>query len=92
MTRHSRQFSSTGVYHIIIKGIDSQDIFYEDSDRIIFLNYTTFQEKLLDALANQYDELINYAELELIEKLSDNDLIYIIMKRFNISSESDIPT
>lgn len=39
LTRHLRQFSNTQVYHIIIKGIDGQDIFYEDSDRKIFLNH-----------------------------------------------------
>ena len=39
MTKHSREYSHTDVYHIIIKGIDSQDIFYDDKDRIIFLKH-----------------------------------------------------
>lgn len=36
MSRQLRTFSHTGVYHIIIKGIDNQDIFYDDNDRVFF--------------------------------------------------------
>ena len=220
LTRHSREYSVTDVYHIIIKGIDGQDIFYDDIDKNIFLkhlletklkffykiyayclmsnhvhivlsvedsllsksiqsltikyahyfnkkykrsgpfvqnrfnskivenqryflevcryvhrnpenegfektqNYkwSSYKEyiipsksKLVDknillhyfnnsidnfvkftsfnefSLTDEYNELINYAEFELIDKLSDNDIIKAIMKRFNISDSSDIP-
>lgn len=220
LTRHSREYSVTDVYHIIIKGIDGQDIFYDDIDKNIFLkhlletklkffykiyayclmsnhvhivlsvedsllsksiqsltikyahyfnkkykrsgpfvqnrfnskivenqryflevcryvhrnpenagfektqNYkwSSYKEyiipsksKLVDknvllhyfnnsidnfvkftsfnefSLTDEYNELINYAEFELIDKLSDNDIIKTIMKRFNLSDSSDIP-
>ncbi len=36
MPKKLRQFSKSKIYHIIIKGIDGNDIFYDDSDKIIF--------------------------------------------------------
>lgn len=38
MPRNSRKSSKTNVYHIILRGIDKQDIFLSDSDYIKFLN------------------------------------------------------
>ena len=38
MPRKSREFSKTDVYHIIQKGVDNQDIFYDDKDKKEFLN------------------------------------------------------
>lgn len=37
MPRIPRIYSNSKVYHIILKGIDDQDIFYDDRDREIFL-------------------------------------------------------
>ena len=37
MPRTARQLSNTEVYHIIFRGNDKQDIFYEDKDRYVFL-------------------------------------------------------
>lgn len=37
MPRISRQYTSTKVYHIILRGIDKQDIFFEDMDYKMFL-------------------------------------------------------
>ena len=36
MPRIARQFSQSDVYHIIIRGNDKQDIFYDDDDRFLF--------------------------------------------------------
>lgn len=38
MTRERRRISNSKIYHVIVKGIDSQDIFYDDQDRNYFLN------------------------------------------------------
>ena len=38
MPRTSRKISSTGIYHCILRGIDKQDIFLENMDRIKFTN------------------------------------------------------
>ncbi|MCL6610826.1 MAG: transposase [Peptococcaceae bacterium] len=37
MPRKARQKSKTGIYHIIMRGINRQDIFHDDEDRIRFL-------------------------------------------------------
>lgn len=37
MTRSPRYYSKSKIYHIILKGIDNQDIFYDDQDRRVFL-------------------------------------------------------
>ena len=37
LTRIPRYYSPSKVYHIILKGIDNQNIFYDDLDRSIFL-------------------------------------------------------
>lgn len=46
MPRQLRVFSNSKVYHIILKGIDNQNIFYDDEDRIVFLeNISKSKEK-----------------------------------------------
>ena len=37
MARKLRIYSNSKIYHIIFKGIDNQDIFYDDQDRRVFL-------------------------------------------------------
>ena len=37
MPRNPRTFCDSKVYHIILKGIDNQDVFYDDQDRYVFL-------------------------------------------------------
>ena len=37
MPRRSRQHSTTGVYHVMLRGIDRRDIFVDDLDRGKFL-------------------------------------------------------
>jgi putative transposase len=43
LPRKPRQFSKTGIYHIIVRGINQQDIFHEDSD---FAKYLGAVKKL----------------------------------------------
>ncbi len=38
MPRTPRTFCDSKVYHVILKGIDNQDIFYDDQDRYVFLD------------------------------------------------------
>jgi len=37
VTKIRRTYSNSQIYHIIIKGIDNQNIFYDDQDRYVFL-------------------------------------------------------
>ena len=38
MPRKLREFSTTNIYHVILKGNDKSDTFYEDQDRYVFLD------------------------------------------------------
>jgi len=38
MPRKARQKSNTGIYHIIIRGINRQDIFHDDEDKGVYLD------------------------------------------------------
>ena len=47
MSRKARQISITKIYHVILRGNDKQDIFYEDQDYIKFLKIIqTVQKKI----------------------------------------------
>jgi putative transposase len=38
MPRHARKKSNTGVYHVIVRGANKQEIFHDDLDRMKFLD------------------------------------------------------
>ena len=37
MSRQAREISESGIYHIILRGANRQEIFHEDEDKIRFL-------------------------------------------------------
>lgn len=45
MTKKIRKFSTSNVYHIIIKGNNDSDIFYDDMDRKIFIEKVNLTKK-----------------------------------------------
>ena len=45
MIKIPRYYSPSKIYHIILKGIDNQNLFYDDSDRRIFLNHLVKTKK-----------------------------------------------
>ena len=45
MARTRRVYSNSKTYHNILKGIDNQNIFYEDQDRNVFLKYMLITKK-----------------------------------------------
>ena len=49
MPRQERQHSATGIYHVMLRGINKQDIFEDDEDYLQFLN-------ILRALVDRRDE------------------------------------
>lgn len=47
MARSARKKSTTGYYHIMIRGVNRQDIFFDDNDRLRFIDtIKRFQEEL----------------------------------------------
>ena len=49
MPRQERRQSATGIYHVMLRGINKQDIFEDDEDYLQFL-------KILRGLVERYDE------------------------------------
>ena len=48
MPRRNREHSGTGIYHVMLRGINRQDIFESSDDYIMFL-------RILDHLVNRHD-------------------------------------
>ena len=65
MSRESRRFSSTKVYHIICKGIDGQDIFYNDYDKTVFLDKILETKENIDYTVYAYCLMSNHVHLVL---------------------------
>jgi REP element-mobilizing transposase RayT len=67
MPRTERRISSTGVYHIMLRGINQQNIFEEDSDFKIFLKCIAESKKLSGFKLYAYCLMSNHVHL-LIEE------------------------
>ncbi len=82
MPRQARNKSSTGVYHVMLRGIDGQDIFLDRADRLKFL------ETLLKYKDSSEYQLYGYClmsnHIHLIIK-EGKDEIARIMKRIGVS-------
>ena len=67
MARQARKRSATGVYHVMLRGIDKRDIFLHDEDKMIFM------KKLLKAKENANFGLYGYC-------LMDNHIHLLILE------------
>ena len=81
MTRQARERSKSGIYHIIMRGINRQDIFYDEDD------YQRFMETIERVKTDKLDMygfclMSNHVHLLLHEK---NEDIHQIMKRIGSS-------
>ena len=65
MTKKLRTYSNSKTYHIIFKGIDNQDIFYEDEDRIFFLKQISKTKNIFNYSLYAYCLMDNHIHLVL---------------------------
>ena len=63
MPRALRIYSHSKVYHIIIKGIDSQDIFFDKQDRKVFLKYLLENRIQYDYKIYSYCLMVNHVHM-----------------------------
>lgn len=82
MPRTPRQYSSTGIYHIILRGVNRQNIFFDDIDHHKFLSVLDNVIDNTDVYLLGYCLMINHAHL-LIQDSQNN--ISQIMKRIGTS-------
>ena len=63
MTRQRRKISNSKVYHVIVKGIDDQDIFYDDQDRRFFLKQILNLKKEINYDVYSYCLMTNHIHM-----------------------------
>lgn len=63
MPRPLRFFSNSKVYHIILKGIDSQVIFYDNQDRNFFLKQISITKSEFNYIVYAYCLMVNHVHL-----------------------------
>ena len=92
MSKKLRDFSKTDIYHIILRGNDKCDIFYEDQDRYVFLdrveetkkkfNYQVYAYCLMD---NHIHMVIRVKDYFLSKSMQSLEIRYssYFNKRFN---------
>ncbi|MDI6813796.1 MAG: transposase [Desulfitobacteriaceae bacterium] len=82
MPRKAREKSNTGIYHIILRGTNRQEIFHEDEDNIMFLE--TLEKYSRDSGTNVYGWCLmsNHVHLLLGE---GSEELSITMKRIEVS-------
>lgn len=81
MSRRLRTYSNSKIYHIIFKGIDNQEIFYDDKDRKYFLNQLKQVKKLFEydiyayCLMGNHVHIVIRVEKEELSKVVKNFII-----------------
>ena len=82
MSRKPRKLTATGIYHVIIRGIDHQNIFYDDEDRLFFIGRLKRYTKQLDISVYSYCLMDNHVHL-LIGNANPN--LALLMKKIGVS-------
>ena len=81
MPRNHRSFSRSKVYHIIIKGLDDADIFYDNEDRVIFLEKIKYSKYKFKYQVYAYCLMTNHVHM--VIKV-DNDNLSKAIQSLNI--------
>ena len=82
MPRTARVKSRTGIYHIIVRGINRQDIFHDDEDRKRYLD--TLKRITMDNISDVLGYCIMSNHIHLIIKEAEAG-IALLMKRLGAS-------
>ena len=82
MPRSARKESETGVYHIIARGINRQDIFLDDEDRTVYLDRLLKYKIECEFSVYAYCLMSNHVHILLKE---DEDSISTVMQRIGTS-------
>jgi len=82
MPRHAREKSKTGIYHIIVRGINRQDIFQDDEDKRVYLERLSRYKKEYSFELYAYCLMNNHVHLVVKEM---DESISGLMKRIGTS-------
>ncbi|ABR46973.1 protein of unknown function DUF1568 [Alkaliphilus metalliredigens QYMF] len=76
MPREAREKSKTGIYHVMVRGINQQDIFEDDDDRQRYLETITRYKNELDFEVYAYCLMNNHVHLLIQEKEAELSKIF----------------
>ncbi|WRP06290.1 transposase [Rossellomorea aquimaris] len=82
MPRHARRRSKTGVYHVIVRGANKQEIFHDDRDRIKYLDILRKYKSESGFRMYAWCLMGNHVHLLMKE---ESESISLVMKRVGIS-------
>jgi REP element-mobilizing transposase RayT len=82
MARHAREISRTEIYHIMVRGINKEQIFKKDLYKTKLLETLKEIKTEIDFSIIAYCVMNNH--LHLMAKISDADLV-IVMKKLNVT-------
>ncbi|KSU60389.1 transposase [[Bacillus] enclensis] len=82
MARHARRKSSSGVYHVIVRGANRQEIFHDEEDRLKFLDILQKYKTKSGMAFYAWCLMGNHVHL-LVKEGSES--ISIVMKRIGVS-------
>lgn len=66
--RKPRQYSKSGFYHVVIRGVNKQNIFYDENDHVLFLNLLKKYSRKFDIVVHAYCLMDNHVHLEIEDK------------------------
>ena len=69
MPRSSRNYSISNVYHVIFRGNDKQDLFYDKQDRYVFLKYFNYTKISFEYEIYSYCLMTNH--IHMVIKVKD---------------------
>jgi len=80
VARQAREKSSTGIYHIMLRGIDKRNLFFDDEDRMKFI------ENMIKARENERYEIYGYCLMDnhIHLLLKEAEEIGTVMKRITV--------
>lgn len=81
MPRKARKQSNSGIYHVVIRGIDKRNIFLDDADRRFFLNCLMTMKIKCDFHLYAYCLMDNHVHLI----IKESERISVTIKRISIS-------
>ena len=83
MARHAREKSSSGIYHIMLQGIDRREIFSDDEDREVFLELLKHYREECGYKLYAYCLMGNHVHLLL--QVREDDAPDKILKRIGVA-------
>lgn len=82
MPRKARSISNTGIYHVILRGANRQEIFHDDTDRLKFLEIVTKYKQKVDLTVFAWCLMNNHVHLLIKE---GQEKISVTMQRIAVS-------